>query len=72
MAQWKNLNRNGSFVNPPQLPFFCEISGALLLALPGLMAGRLSDKIRVDLQIFKIRYRSNIYAFVAFSRDTAF
>ena len=40
MAQWKNLNRNNSFVNPTRLPFFCEISEALLLAQPGLTAGR--------------------------------
>ena len=67
MAQWKNLNRYSSFVNPPRLPFFCEISGALLLALPGLtagrLAGRLSDEIRVNLQNFKIRYRSKYLRF---------
>ena len=71
MAQWKNLNRYSSFVNPPRLPFFCEISGALLLALPGLtagrqagrQAGRLSDEIRVNLQNFKIRYRSKYLRF---------
>ena len=39
MAQWKIANRNGSFVNPPRLPFSCEISGALHLAEPGLTAG---------------------------------
>ena len=58
MAQWKILNRNSSFINPPRLPFCCEISGALLLAQPGLMAGRLSDEICVYLEIFKIRYNS--------------
>ena len=62
MAQWKILNRNSSFVNPTRLPVSCEISGALLLALPGLtagrLAGRLADEIRVDLEIFKIHYRS--------------
>ena len=64
MAQWKIVNRNGSFVNPPRLPFCCEISEALLLAQPGLtagwqagrQAGRLSDEIRGYLEIFKIRY----------------
>ena len=55
MAQWKILNRNSSFIKPPRLPFCCEISEALLLAQPGLTAGR-PDEIRVYLEIFKIRY----------------
>ena len=58
MAQWKIANRNGSFVNLPQLPFSCEISGALHLAEPGLTAGRLSgrlsDKNLVVCGIFKV------------------
>ena len=41
MAQWVNCLRNNIFVNPPPLPLLCEISGALHLAQPGLMAGRL-------------------------------
>ena len=42
MAQWVNRLRKNIFVNPPapQLPLSCEISGALHLAQPGLMAGR--------------------------------
>ena len=40
MAQWINRLRNNIFVNPPPLPLLCEISGALHLAQPGLMAGR--------------------------------
>ena len=40
MAQWVNRLRNKIFVNPPPLPLLCEISGALHLAQPGLMAGR--------------------------------
>ena len=36
MAQWVNHN---IFVNLPPLPLLCEISGALHLAQPGLMAG---------------------------------
>ena len=40
MAQWVNCLRNNIFVNPPPLPLLCEISGALHLAQPGLMAGR--------------------------------
>ena len=40
MAQSKIVNRNDGFVNPPPLPFSCEISVALHLAEPGLTAGR--------------------------------
>ena len=40
MAQWVNHLRNNIFVNPPPLPLLCEISGAVHLAQPGLMAGR--------------------------------
>ena len=39
MAQSVNHLRNNIFVNPPTLPLSCEISGALHLAQPGLMAG---------------------------------
>ena len=42
MAQWVIRLRNNIFVNPPPLPLFCEISGALHLAQPGLTAGRLA------------------------------
>ena len=38
MAQWVNCLRN-VFVNPPPLTLLHEISGALDLAQPGLMAG---------------------------------
>ena len=83
MAQWKNLNRYSSFVNPPRLPFFCEISGALLLALPGLtagwqagrLAGRQAGCQTKSVSIYKIlkfATDQNSYVFVAFSRYTAF
>ena len=50
MAQWVNRLQNNTFVNPPPLPLFCEISGALHLAQPGLTAGWLADEImRVDI-----------------------
>ena len=39
MAQLVNRLLNKIFVNAPPLPFLCEISGALHLAQPGLMAG---------------------------------
>ena len=44
MAQWVNCFRNNIFVNPPPLSLSCEISGALHLARPGLMAGRLAGR----------------------------
>ena len=48
------------------ITFMCEISGALHLAQPGLMAGRLaswpavhpSDEIQVNFEIFKVGCRS--------------
>ena len=70
MAQWVNRLRNNIFVNPPSLPFSCEISGALHLAQPGLMAGRQAgwqaDEIQVKFEIFKIgcRLKYSTYCFV--------
>ena len=62
MAQWINRLRNKIFVNPPPLPLLCEISGTLHLAQPGLtagcQAGRLSDEIQVNFEIFKVGCRS--------------
>ena len=58
MAQWKIVNRNDGFVNPPPLPFSCEISGALHLAEPGLTAGwqaaRQADDYLVVYGIFEV------------------
>ena len=39
MAQWVNRLQNNIFVYPPPLCLSYEISGALHLAQPGLMAG---------------------------------
>jgi len=36
------------------LPFLCEKSGAIALALAGLTAGRPADEIVLNLKIFKI------------------
>ena len=62
MAQWVNHLRNKIFVNAPPLPLLCEISRALHLAQPGLtagrLAGRLSDEIQVNFEIFKVGCRS--------------
>ena len=38
MVQWVNRLQNNIFVNQPPLPLLCEISGALHLTQPGLMA----------------------------------
>ena len=46
MLQLINRLRNNIFVNPPPLPLLCEISGALHLAQPGLMAGGRQTKCR--------------------------
>ena len=58
MAQWVNRLRNNIFVNLPPLSLFCEISGALHLAQPGLTAGWLADEIQVNFEIFKVGCRS--------------
>ena len=58
MAQWVNRLRNNIFVNAPPLPLLCEISGALYLAQPSLTAGRLSDEIQANFEIFKVGCRS--------------
>ena len=58
MVQWVNRLQNNIFVNPPPLPLFCEISGALHLAQPGLTAGWLADEIQVNFKIFKVGCRS--------------
>ena len=42
MAQWINVFRNNSFVNPTQLPLLCRNSRAVALAEPGLTAGWLA------------------------------
>ena len=74
MAQWVNRLRNNIFVNPPPLPLLCEVTGALHLAQPGLMAGRLAgrtsvrpaDEIQVNFEIFKVgcRLKYSTYRFV--------
>ena len=44
MAQWVNRLLNNIFVNSLPLPLSCKISGALHLAQPGLMAGKLTGR----------------------------
>ena len=44
MEQWVNRLRNNIFINAPPLSLLCEISGALHLAQPSLMAGWLAGR----------------------------
>ena len=44
MAQWINVFRNNSFVNPTRLPLLCRNSRAVALAEPGLTAGWQADR----------------------------
>ena len=57
MAQWINVFRNNSFVNPTRLPLLCRNSRAVALAEPGLTAGWLAgwliDEIRVNFKFLK-------------------
>ena len=75
MVQWVNHLRNNIFVNLPPLPLSCEISVALHLAQPGLMAGwlagRQADEIQVNFENFKIGCRLNTLVFASFNQDTA-
>ena len=64
MAQWINVLRNNSFVNPTRLPLLCRNSRAVALAEPGLTAGWLAGWLAGrrnagKFQIFKIHCRSN-------------
>ena len=69
MAQWVNCLWNNIFVNPQPLSLLCEISGALHLALLGLMGG--ADKILVNFENFRIHYRSRYSSFALFNKCIA-
>ena len=71
MTQWVNRLRNNIFVNLPPSLLLCEISKALHLAQPGLMAGWLADEIQVNFENFIIHYRSTYLTFHFFNRCTA-
>ena len=53
MAQWINIFRNNSFVNPARLPLLCRNSRAVALAEPDLTAGWLIDKMWVNFKFLK-------------------
>ena len=69
MAQWINVLRNNTFVNPTRLPLLCRNSRAVALAEPALttcwLAGWLagSRQNAGKFQILKIHCRSNFSTF---------
>ena len=68
MAQWINVLRNNSFVNPMRLPLLCRNFRAVALVELGLtagwLAGWLADRRNAGkFRIFKIHYRLNFYTF---------
>ena len=76
MAQWINVFRNNSFVNPTQLPLLCRNSRAVALAEPGLtagwLAGWLADRRNpAKFQILKFIIDRIFILFVVFNNVTA-
>jgi len=66
MAQWINLLWYNSFVNRRQLLLLCEKTGAIALALLGLMAGRHAGrKIVLNSKFLKIIYRMKYLNFLS-------
>ena len=71
MAQWINVLRNNSFVNPMRLPLLCRKSGAVALAEPGLTAGWLIDEMRVNFKFLKFIIDRIFILFAVFNNVTA-
>ena len=75
MAQWINVFRNNSFVNPTRLPLLCRNSRAVALAEPGLTAGWLAgwliDEIRVNFKFLKFIIDRIFMLFAVFNKVTA-
>ena len=74
MAQWINVFRNNSFVNPTRLPLLCRNSRAVALAEPGLtagwLAGRLIDEMRVNFKFLKFIIDRIFILFAVFNNVT--
>ena len=71
MAQWINLFQNNSFINPTRLPLLCRNSIAVALAEPGLTAGWLIDKIRINFKFLKFIIDRIFILFAVFNNVTA-
>ena len=75
MAQWINVFRNNSFVNPTRLPLLCRNSRAVALAEPGLTAGWLAgwliDEIWVNFKFLKFIIDRIFIHFAVFNNVTA-
>ena len=74
MAQWINIFRNNSFVNPTRLPLLCRNSRAVALAEPGLTAGGLAgwliDEMQVNFKFLKFIIDRIFILFAAFNKVT--
>ena len=75
MAQWINVFRNNSFVNPTRLPLLCRNSRAVALAEPGLMAGWpagwLIDEMWINFKFLKLIIDQIFIIFAVFNNVTA-
>ena len=75
MAQWINVLRNNSFVNPTRLLLLCRNSRAVALSEPGLTAGWLvgwlADEMRVNFKFLKFIVDQIFQLFAAFNTATA-
>ena len=75
MAQWINVFRNNSFVNPTRLPLLCRNSRAVALAEPGLtagwQAGWLIDEMQVNFKFLKFIIDRIFILFAVFNNVTA-
>ena len=68
MAQWADRLQSNIFVNPPPLPSWRKISGALHLVPLGLMVGWLADEIQVNFKIFKMAVGRNVRVLISFNQ----
>ena len=75
MAQWINVFRNNSFINPTRLPLLCRNSRAVALAELGLTAGWLEgwliDEMRVNFKFLKFIIDRIFILFAVFNNVTA-
>ena len=75
VAQWINVFRNNSFVNPTRLPLLCRNSRAVALVELGLtagwQAGWLIDEMQVNFKFLKFIIDRIFILFAAFNKVTA-